>query len=180
MKPTDDDRDDHADARPTRVGFAVSKGQPDLDDAAPSASTTADMLRGIVAQSIVMSYHAQVAHWNVVGPNFPQLHALFGGIYAEIAKAVDTLAEDLRTLRVNAPATLGDVIEIADEGIFPASGNTQFIRALEAENLMLIQELTRGYETAEAAGDCGIANRLQDRLLAHQKHGWMLRATMTA
>ena len=33
------------------------------------------------------------------------------------------------------------------------------------------------YKEAEAATEIGVSNFIQDRVMAHQKHGWMLKAT---
>jgi DNA-binding ferritin-like protein len=36
----------------------------------------------------------------------------------------------------------------------------------------------QAYKLAEAAGELGASNFLQDRITAHQKHRWMLKATL--
>jgi DNA-binding ferritin-like protein len=35
----------------------------------------------------------------------------------------------------------------------------------------------QAYKIAEDSGEIGVSNFLQDRVIAHQKHGWMLKAT---
>ena len=47
---------------------------------------------------------------------------------------------------------------------------------LDANNLVLAS-LMMAYKSAEQATELGLANYLQDRIAAHQKHGWMLKAT---
>jgi DNA-binding ferritin-like protein len=49
-------------------------------------------------------------------------------------------------------------------------------RLLDANNLLLAS-LMMAYKDAEAATELGLSNFLQDRIAAHQKHGWMLKAT---
>jgi DNA-binding ferritin-like protein len=34
------------------------------------------------------------------------------------------------------------------------------------------------YRAADNATELGLANFIQDRIAAHQKHGWMLKATL--
>jgi DNA-binding ferritin-like protein len=34
------------------------------------------------------------------------------------------------------------------------------------------------YKIAEEAGEIGVSNFLQDRVIQHQKHGWMLKSTL--
>ena len=43
---------------------------------------------------------------------------------------------------------------------------------------IVILSLMQGYRIAEAAGEIGVSNFLQDRIIAHQKHGWMIKATL--
>jgi DNA-binding ferritin-like protein len=46
---------------------------------------------------------------------------------------------------------------------------------LDANNLVLAS-LMMAYQEAEQATEIGLSNFLQDRVAAHQKHGWMLKS----
>ena len=46
-----------------------------------------------------------------------------------------------------------------------------------ADNEKLIQILKMVYDRAEAAGEHGFSNYLAERMDAHRKHSWMLRAS---
>ena len=48
---------------------------------------------------------AQNFHWNVEGPLFPQLHALFDTIYSEVYDSIDGFAENIRKLGSYTPAS---------------------------------------------------------------------------
>jgi starvation-inducible DNA-binding protein len=50
------------------------------------------------------------------------------------------------------------------------------IARLYADNQRVIATLNDAYRMAESAGKLGISNALQDRITAHEKHGWMLRS----
>lgn len=134
--------------------------------------------RTVVAKTIAMAYHTHVAHWNVMGRDFPELHALFDTIYSEVDGSVDALAEDLRTLKELAPASLVSIAKIAGEGT-PKETNdpAALVASVAAENDTLIVACKAAYEAAEAAKEYGLSGRMQERLLAHAKHAWMLRAT---
>ena len=54
----------------------------------------------------------------------------------------------------------------------------QMINNLLTANDVLILSLMQAYKIAEAAGEIGVSNFLQDRVIAHQKHRWMLKATL--
>ena len=121
---------------------------------------------------------AAFCHWNVTGPNFQQLHALFETIYTEVYGTVDDFAEKIRSLGAYAPASnsrFSVLSQIDDEiEVIPAE---QMVAELlqDAENMSLI--LKKVYDIAEASGEHGFSNFLAERLDKFKKHAWMLRAT---
>jgi starvation-inducible DNA-binding protein len=116
-------------------------------------------------------------HWNVEGPNFPQYHEFLGNLYEEVFGAVDPIAEHLRTLGAYAPASFLRYKELSivkDEINIPAAAS--MFNKLTVDNSDIIQQLTKAQELAEQNKKMGLANFLQDRIDAHEKHGWMLRS----
>jgi starvation-inducible DNA-binding protein len=136
-------------------------------------------LKQAMADSFVLYYKAHSYHWNVEGADFKQYHDLFGDIYEEIFGAVDTLAEHIRQLDDYAPASLSQIKSLSmiseDEEI--VSAMSMVSRLLDANNLTLAS-LMMAYRAADNATELGLANFIQDRIAAHQKHGWMLKATL--
>jgi len=120
-------------------------------------------------------------HWNVEGVNFPQFHSFFEGIYTDAWNAVDGLAEHLRTLGAYAPgsyARYSDLSIIKDEVNIPTA--MSMVSKLTADNEALIGQLTKTQALAEKENKMGLANYLQERIDAHEKNGWMLRAISKA
>jgi len=120
-------------------------------------------------------------HWNVEGANFPQYHEFLGNLYEEVFGAVDPIAEHLRTLESYAPASFARYTELSivkDELNIPSA--MSMMVKLKDDNQMLIDQLTKTQKLAESSGKMGIANFLQDRMAAHEKHGWMLRSITKA
>ena len=117
-------------------------------------------------------------HWNVEGPNFPQYHKFFEKIYEELWEVTDDIAEHIRAIQGYAPGSLGrfkEMSRVPDQSdIVPASQMFNIAMADNSEMLTVVQE---AYKAAEAAGEIGLSNFLQDRMDAHKKLGWMLRAT---
>lgn len=118
-------------------------------------------------------------HWNVTGPNFPQLHALFGAQYNEFWTSLDEMAERIRALGVLAPAS--------GKAMAAAASIKEGEGAPEAA--AMVKELTEGHEAAiktarpiielaQAGGDEGTADLVIGRIQAHEKAAWMLRATL--
>ena len=136
-------------------------------------------LKQAMADSFVLYYKAHAYHWNVEGADFKQYHDLFGDIYEEIFGAVDTLAEHIRQLDDYAPASLSQIksLSMISEDDEVVSAMSMVSRLLDANNLTLAS-LMMAYRAADNATELGLANFIQDRIAAHQKHGWMLKATL--
>lgn len=120
-------------------------------------------------------------HWNVEGVNFPQFHSFFEGIYTDAWGAVDGIAEHIRTLGAYAPGSLSrysDLSLVKDEVNIPAP--MTMVNRLIDDNQTIIDQLTKTQALAESNKKMGLANYLQDRIDAHEKHGWMLRSIAKA
>lgn len=136
-----------------------------------------DLLKITLADSFAFYLKAQNYHWNVEGLNFPQYHNFLGDLYEEVYSSIDTMAELIRTLDSYAPGTLTRLKELTtldEDDVIPDARTMMGI--LQADNNKVLLSLTRAYQTAEAAGELGVANFLQDRIQAHEKHNWMLKA----
>jgi starvation-inducible DNA-binding protein len=134
-------------------------------------------LRVCLADTFVMYFKAHSAHWNYEGSNFPQYHDFFGKIYEELFAAVDDIAEHIRALDGMAPNSLSDILSNTSLSQSNRSGE-EFLRDLLNANEAIIISLLKAYESADKVTELGVANFLQDRIDIHQKHGWMLKATL--
>ena len=122
---------------------------------------------------------AQNFHWNVEGPLFGQLHALFGSIYEETYGSIDTFAEQLRALQIYTPASLQKfsmLSAVADEN--EVIGFQQMLQELLVDSDRMVDIFRITFDMAEQSGDHGLSNFLADRQDAHKKHSWMLRASL--
>jgi starvation-inducible DNA-binding protein len=121
---------------------------------------------------------AHYFHWNVEGPSFPQLHDLFGKIYEEVYNNIDKFAEKIRGLDTFVPASYSRfnmLSRIEDETeIIPKDA---MIKELLIDNEKMIVILKKVYDIAESSGEHGFSSFLAERMDAHKKHGWMLRAS---
>jgi starvation-inducible DNA-binding protein len=137
-----------------------------------------DKAKTVLADTFVMYMKSHSYHWNVIGPDFPQLHEFFGNLYEDLHGAVDPLAEHVRALDAFAPATLIRMTELSsikeDEKI-PTTQN--MITNLLDANETVLKSLTDARKKAEEDGMFGYVNFLEERMMIHAKHGWMLKAT---
>jgi starvation-inducible DNA-binding protein len=121
---------------------------------------------------------AQNFHWNVEGSDFLQYHELFGKIYSEVYGSIDDFAEKIRALDIYAPASfskLASLSELADEAAILTKD--QMVAELLTDNTKMLVIIKNAYDQAEEAGEHGFSNFLAERLDAHRKHGWMLKAS---
>jgi len=127
-----------------------------------------------------MAYlHSHIAHVNTVGRNFQSDHALLSGIYEDLQGQIDTIAELLRTIKAFMPKDLDTIIgeSLIDNHAVEGSADDLLEHVYED-----IEELIDVYRelvvVADEEGAIEISNYAQDRLLALQKHCWMLRSTL--
>jgi starvation-inducible DNA-binding protein len=143
-----------------------------------ASSELIDNMKVVLADTFTMYMKTHGYHWNVIGSDFPQLHEFFGDIYGELHGAADDIAEQIRQIDSFSPGTLTRMIELAtvveDEKI-PVAAN--MVNNLIAANDAVLTTLMTAYKQADADEEYGLANFLQDRMMAHKKHGWMLKAT---
>ena len=138
-----------------------------------------EQMKTVLANTFAFYLKAHNFHWNVEGPNFNDNHAFFGVIYNDAWAAVDLIAEHIRTLDAYVPGSLGryrEISQIQDETNVP-DAHGMFTK-LETDNKKVIESLKIAQKTADLVGSVGISNFLQDRIDIHEKHGWMMRATI--
>jgi len=135
-------------------------------------------LTKVMADTFAMYYKAHSSHWNIEGPNFPQYHEFLNDLYTELWNSVDDIAEKIRQLGGYAPASLAELMShtMVTENTGTYSDKEYLTKLLDSNNLVLAS-LLMAYKEAEAATEIGVSNFIQDRVMAHQKHGWMLKAT---
>lgn len=137
-----------------------------------------DKLKVVLANTFTMYMKTHGYHWNVIGSDFPQYHDFFGDLYAEVHGAVDDIAEQLRQINSFAPGSLQrmkELTELEEDDLVPNAA--KMVVNLIAANDKVLLSLIECYEMAEEAKEYGLSNFLQDRITAHKKHGWMLKAT---
>lgn len=114
-------------------------------------------------------------HWNVRGPNFSSLHNLFMAQYTEMWSAIDVVAERIRALGQLAPQGYGAFGKLSDiKDGDPSQTAEAMLKELLADNEALIATA----KAAREGADDVTAAVIDDRIDAHQKHAWMIRATL--
>ncbi len=143
--------------------------------------TVAAGLSTLLADTYAVYLKTHGYHWNVRGPNFASLHALFMEQYTEMWAAIDDVAERIRALGALAPQgyrTFSNLSGIQD-GDAEQSAEAM-LAELVKDHETLIQTARNVLPTAQEAADEVTVSLISDRLTAHEKHAWMLRASLGA
>lgn len=137
-----------------------------------------DSLKQSLANTFVLYFKAHSCHWNVEGVNFPQYHGFFGSLYEEVHGAIDPLAENIRKLNIYAPASLMELYKhnAVEEGY--GSSLSDMLNSLYVANNVVLVSLNKTLELATQQNKQGLANFLADRIDQHEKHKWMLTASL--
>ncbi|GAB4169714.1 MAG: Dps family protein [Terrimicrobiaceae bacterium] len=135
-------------------------------------------LTALLADSYALMAQTHLAHWNVEGPNFFQLHTAFQTQYEELFTAIDDIAERIRALDVLAPgglkslASLSRISEMAAESA-PAK---DFVAHLIDCHEILLEDASDLRSACEVAGDLETQDIVIGRIQVHQKTLWMLKS----
>lgn len=136
-------------------------------------------LSKLLADSYTLYLQTQNFHWNVTGPMFESLHLMFEAQYTELAKAIDQIAERIRTLGFRAPGTFLDFKELASiKETKEAMNSTKMIEVLIENQEAILRLLRVVSEDATKAHDEGTYDILIQRMQAHEKNAWMLRSSL--
>jgi starvation-inducible DNA-binding protein len=121
-------------------------------------------------------------HWNVTGPQFNSLHAMFMTQYTELWNAVDPIAERIRALGHPAPGSYAQFTKLSslpDVPVVPPKAE-EMVRVLVQGHEAVARTAREAFPAAERANDQPTADLLTQRLDIHEKTTWMLRSMLEA
>ena len=156
-------------------GVAIDIGIGEKDRAAIAGG-----LSKLLADTYTLYLTTHNFHWNVTGPMFNTLHAMFMQQYTELWNAVDPIAERIRALGHAAPGSYAQFGQLSSIDDAPANPP----RAMEMVSILVagheaVARTARGvFPLAEQADDQPTADLLTQRLDIHEKTAWMLRSLL--
>lgn len=139
------------------------------------------LLNRLLADEYLLYTKLRNFHWNVVGPDFPQLHRLFEEQYEQVDDAIDEIAERARAVGGLAEGTLAGFLKLTrlTEAGSPLPDARGMVAELLADHEAIIRSLrTDLVDAGEKWGDAGTNDFLTGLMERHEKMAWMLRATL--
>ena len=171
--------------------MAKSKTKPAAPEATPRVgihigisdkdrSAISEGLSCLLADTYTLYLTTHNFHWNVTGPMFNSLHAMFMAQYTELWNAVDPIAERIRSLGHTAPgsyAQFGALTSLKDAPATPPPA-LDMVRILVDGHEAVARTARSIYAAAHKASDEPTADLLTQRLALHEQAAWMLRALL--
>ena len=143
-------------------------------------SAIAGGLSRLLADTYTLYLTTHNFHWNVTGPMFNSLHAMFMTQYTELWTAVDPIAERIRSLGHPAPGSYAQYAALASVPDAPAEPPRalQMVKILAEGHEAVARTARAVFPLADKAGDEPTADLLTQRLTVHEQQAWMLRALL--
>jgi len=138
------------------------------------------LLSDAQATLFVLFQKTWIYHWDVVGPDFHQLHTVFGEQYNTMFEEIDTLTEHMRYLGMKPVSTLSRITEVTQ--VDQASNSAQdvdameMVRQLRDDNKKIVEIFTDISEEADKQRQFATSNLVQTIMETHGKFNWMLRS----
>jgi starvation-inducible DNA-binding protein len=160
----------------------MAKNTAGAIDIGISDSARKDIASGlchVLADTYTLYLKTHNYHWNVTGPQFNDLHAMFMTQYTELWNSVDLIAERIRSLGHFAPGTYGAFAELSsikEESGVPAA--TKMLENLLSGHETAARTCREAFPAAEKAGDQPTMDLLTQRMQVHEKTAWMLRSVL--
>jgi len=140
-----------------------------------------ESLMVVLADAFTLYLKTHNFHWNITGPMFNSLHVMFETQYNEQWLALDEIAERIRALGYNVPASYGDfgkMTSIQDDVKVEHTDWREMVRQLTLGNEAVCRTARKSLEIADKAGDDPSVDMLTQRLQVHEKNAWMLRSLL--
>jgi starvation-inducible DNA-binding protein len=136
-------------------------------------------LKVFVADCSMLLSQAQGFHWNIIGPDFFDLHDFFKTVYESLFEAVDDFAERLRALESIPPY---DLHEINSLTTIPALSRKDLIQGADAAHIYadhsarIIASAKKLCKLCEECDDHTTQDMLLDFIQEQEKFSWMIKS----
>lgn len=157
-----------------------TKDAPGEEISEADGNSTIAALEKVLADSVVLSFVAQRAHWNVVDENFAEYHALFAAIYEDVDGAIDPAAENIRKLGGFPQSLTSMVMNASFKDDTTATDGSSLINDLIVKLQAANESVLSCFAAANEANEQGIANFMAERDDMHKKWIWQLKSTVGA
>lgn len=142
-----------------------------------SLNEIANGLSRVLAETYSIYLKTQNYHWNVKGPLFHTLHAMFEEQYTELAIAIDEIAERIRALGEPSPGSFTQFASLSKIEEENGSPNAKtMISNLIKDQATIVETCKDVFPLAQQSNDEPTTDLLIRRMQVHEKTAWMLKS----
>jgi starvation-inducible DNA-binding protein len=150
------------------------------EDAVPrflGSAVLAERLQRVLVDLVELHLQGKQAHWNVVGPNFRDLHLQLDEIVDTAREASDTVAERMRSLQITPDGRSDTVAATTTLPMFPAGEQrtADVVRAVTVRLHAAVATLRAVHDDVDAE-DPTSSDLLHATVEVLEKQAWMLGA----
>lgn len=162
-------------AKKPAASTSINIGISEKDRAAIAAG-----LSKLLADTYTLYLTTHNFHWNVTGPMFNSLHAMFMAQYTELWNAVDPIAERIRSLGHVAPGSYAQFAKLSSLKDAPATPPKamEMVRILVEGHEAVARTARSLFPAVDKASDEPTADLLTQRITVHEQTAWMLRSLL--
>jgi starvation-inducible DNA-binding protein len=162
-------------AKKPAASSSINIGISEKDRAAIAAG-----LSKLLADTYTLYLTTHNFHWNVTGPMFNSLHAMFMAQYTELWNAVDPVAERIRSLGHVAPGSYAQFAKLSSLKDAPATPPKalEMVRILMQGHEGVARTARSLFPAVDKASDEPTADLLTQRITVHEQTAWMLRSLL--
>jgi len=149
----------------------------DLGLSPDARGKAATALQPVLADHYALAVKTHAFHWNVTGPNFSGLHALFDKQYTALFLAADEIAERMRALGSKVHGgmgTLAKMSRIKEPG--DNVGWKEMCEVLASDCDAMVASCRKVKDEVEPLGDYETGDLMLTRMETLAKDAWMLRS----
>lgn len=146
----------------------------------PTRAAICQALGDSLADGLDLHSHVKVAHWNIKGPHFAALHALFDSFADSLAGHNDEIAERIVTLGGRALGTTRHVAKTSRLVEYPSdvTRDLDHVRLLAERFGSYLAGLRAARSVAKEGEDSDSEDLLTGILRETEKHTWFLISTL--
>ncbi len=133
-------------------------------------------LRRQTGNALLLYLNYKHYHWQTYGPLFRDLHKLFDSLAEETLESVDPLAERVRMIGQDPPASPNEIADTATVAAAAPHGTMrEMLEEANRNQLVVIREMREAVRAAEDHDDPGTVDVFSRLVQVHEKHEWWTR-----
>jgi starvation-inducible DNA-binding protein len=138
----------------------------------------AEKLAQVLADTVTAKFILQGYHWNVLGPDFGEMHDFFSELYKDVDSSIDNLSENILKVGFPAPYLLSDYVELSVIKEERQDGSSsQFLLQSSLRVMSSLYDChTEALKLAESCDLQGLMDFLAGRIDMYAKWKWQIKS----